>query len=159
MRRFLVHKLTIDENRLLLRHGELRLKGEGSVVVLSLRLLKCSLVVDNKGRTVPMRGASVHEGHLVESPLHALMEFRQMLRHLDHGLLLFLSRSLEVIRELLDCEPESNTEVAKARLVSFHADIDDVEAIFASRTWVHVFNRDVFLETPDRIEQITLIEE
>ena len=60
-----------------------------------------------------------------------------MFCYLNHGLLLVLSRSPEIVRQLFDLD--TITEVAESRLVGVHGDIDDVEASFALCIKVHVF--------------------
>ena len=62
---------------------------------------------------------------------------------MNHGLLLVLPCSPEIIRQIFDL---SFTEVAESRLVGVHGDIDDVEASFALCIWVHVFLLDFGLK-------------
>ena len=64
-----------------------------------------------------------------------------MIRDQNHGLLLVLPRSPEIIRQFFYCD--SITELAESRLVGVHGDIDDVEASFALCSWVHVFLLDI----------------
>ena len=91
-----IFELPIHEECLLLEHGVLRDERCDGVVVLGLLLLESCLVVYCHHGTVAV-SAVVHLVHLVERPDVALQSFRQMFRDLNHGLLLVLSRSPEII--------------------------------------------------------------